>query len=73
LYAQNEAAELAKKLADPIASLISVPPSNNTNIGIGSLEGTRNTLKPLTSSSYFNHSQIAFDRTGGYSGDHAIQ
>jgi len=33
--AGNEAAELAKKLANPIASLISVPFQNNTDIGIG--------------------------------------
>ena len=42
--AQNEAAELAKKLANPISSLISVPFQNNTDYGIGNLNGTRNTL-----------------------------
>jgi len=46
--AQNEsgsdAAELAKKLSNPIASLISVPFQNNTDWGIGALNGSRNTL-----------------------------
>jgi hypothetical protein len=40
----NEAAELAKKLANPIASLISVPFQNNTFYGMGSLKGTQNVL-----------------------------
>jgi hypothetical protein len=40
----NEAAELAKKLANPIASLISVPFQNNTYYGIGSFKGTQNVM-----------------------------
>jgi hypothetical protein len=40
----NEAAELAKKLSNPIASLISVPFQNNMDVGIGEFNGTRNTL-----------------------------
>ena len=40
----NEAAELAKKLANPIASLISVPFQNNTFYGIGALKGTQNVM-----------------------------
>lgn len=36
--------ELAKKLANPIASLISIPLQNNMDIGIGKYQGSRNTL-----------------------------
>jgi hypothetical protein len=36
--------ELAKKLANPIASLISMPFQNNTDYGIGSYNGSKNTL-----------------------------
>ena len=41
---QTSAEELAKKLSNPISSLISVPFQNNTDVGIGSNSGTRNTL-----------------------------
>ena len=39
-----DAAELAKKLSNPIASLISAPLQNNVDMGIGDNLGTRNTL-----------------------------
>ncbi|KJF44296.1 transporter [Draconibacterium sediminis] len=42
--AKNEAAELAKKLSNPIASLISLPLQNNLDVGIGEFNGSRNTL-----------------------------
>jgi len=41
---KEDAAELAKKLANPIASLISIPLQNNTDYGIGDLNGSRNTM-----------------------------
>ena len=40
----ESAADLAKKLSNPIASLISVPFQNNTDVGIGAYNGSRNTL-----------------------------
>jgi hypothetical protein len=42
--AANDAAEIAKKLANPIGALISVPFQNNMDIGIGDYNGSRNTL-----------------------------
>lgn len=43
-YTQHDDAELAKKLANPVSSLISVPFQNNTDYGIGDLNGSRNTM-----------------------------
>lgn len=42
--AATEAAEMAKKLANPVASLISLPFQNNTDVGIGEHNGSKNTL-----------------------------
>ncbi len=42
--ASSDAAELAKKLSNPVASLISVPFQNNTDVGIGDYNGSKNTL-----------------------------
>jgi hypothetical protein len=42
--AADDAAAIAKKLANPIGALISVPFQNNLDIGIGDYNGSRNTL-----------------------------
>jgi hypothetical protein len=42
--AADDAAAIAKKLANPIGALVSVPFQNNTDIGIGEYNGSRNTL-----------------------------
>lgn len=42
--ATTDAAEVAKKLANPVASLISVPFQNNLDVGIGNYNGSRNTM-----------------------------
>src|SRR3954447_19923758 len=42
--AAADPAELAKKLANPVASLISLPFQNNTDVGIGDYNGSKNTL-----------------------------
>lgn len=41
---EESVADLAKKIANPVASLISLPFQNDTDIGIGPLNGTRNTI-----------------------------
>jgi hypothetical protein len=40
----SDAEELAKKLSNPISSLISAPFQNNSDYGIGSYKGSRNTM-----------------------------
>jgi hypothetical protein len=42
--AADDAAAIAKKLANPIGALISVPFQNNTDAGIGEYNGSRNTM-----------------------------
>lgn len=41
---KHDPGAVAKKLANPIASMISVPFQNNTDVGIGTNNGSRNTL-----------------------------
>ena len=56
---EASAEELAKKLSNPISSLISLPMQNNTDLGIGAYNGFRNTLNiqpviPFSLSSKWN-------------------
>jgi len=48
LFAQEKPAvsaeELARKLSNPVAALISIPFQNNMDMGIGTLNGSKNTL-----------------------------
>jgi len=57
--AKANAGEVAKKLANPIANLISMPLQNNTDVGIGEYNGYKNTLNvqpviPITLSKKLN-------------------
>ena len=57
--APADAAEVAKKLSNTVASFISVPFQDNTEVGIGSQNGSKNTLNiqpviPLKLSSRLN-------------------
>jgi len=59
IHPKQDPAELAKKLANPVASLISVPFQNNTDVGIGEDNGYKNTTNfqpviPITLSKKLN-------------------
>ena len=63
--ATADAAEVAKKLANPVASMISVPFQNNMDVGIGDYNGSRNTLNiqpviPIKLSSSLNLIDVLF-------------
>jgi len=59
-YAQEDNSNLAKKVQNPIANLISVPFQNNTNFGIGEFNRTQNILniQPVVPSSLGNWTLI---------------
>lgn len=44
VFAQEDHGELAKKLANPVSSLISIPMQNNVDFGIGDFKGTSYSL-----------------------------
>ncbi|WCT14948.1 hypothetical protein [Mucilaginibacter jinjuensis] len=41
---KQDMAELAKKVANPISNLINIPIRNNSDFGVGALDGSRNTV-----------------------------
>lgn len=44
MFGQTDTADLAKKLSNPVSSLISLPLQNNIDYGIGAFKGSRYTL-----------------------------